>query len=60
MIALAGRVEHMESLALGVRCKVGTIHTMDLGLNLWAFYKSTSLQDLNEIELRKRVASWNR
>ncbi|RVW95840.1 hypothetical protein CK203_025840 [Vitis vinifera] len=31
LIALAGRVEHMESLALGFRCKVGTIHTMDLG-----------------------------
>ena len=53
-------VENLESLALELGCKVGSLPTTYLGLPLGAKHNSTRVWDGVEEKFRKRLALWMR
>ena len=50
----------METLALVLGCKIGSLPTSYLGLPLGAPYKSTRVWDAVEERFRKRLSLWKR
>ena len=50
----------METLAVVLGCKIGSLPTPYLGLPLGAPYKSIRVWDVVEERLRKRLSLWKR
>ena len=59
VILLVGRVEHAESFAMELECKIGTVPSSYLGLS-GAVHKSTTAWDKVEEMFCKRPALWKR
>ena len=57
---LVGEGIPMETLALVLGCKIGSLPTSYLGLPLGAPYKSTRVWDAVEERFRKRLSLWKR
>ena len=59
-IIYVGSIAEVDSLALDLRCKVGTLPSTYLGLPLGAPHKSVTVLDGIEERFRKRLALWKR
>ena len=59
-IITMGRVDNVQMLAVELRCGVGSLPTMYLGLPLRAPHRSVGLWDSVEERFRKRLVSWKK
>ena len=55
-----GRVDNVESLAVELGCRVGSLPTRYLGLPLGATHRASGVWDSIEERFRKRLSSWKR
>ena len=55
-----GRVDNVESLAVELGCRVGSLPTLYLGLPLGAPHRALGVWDSIEERFRKRLSSWKR